>query len=229
MIYSSYRVSLEHCFLFLLFSLSRSFSLDSFGRGMRGPGRGHVGTPKVSANGDAVMRDSTMTEATKQNLLTRVLYCTCEESLAACCQANTLTICALTQRNQDTRGTSNSAPSCVSTPLVATIRSHHSSPPFVATRPHSKPFGAIRCQHSSPLDANRSHHRTTSSPGALGPPWRPRLSHCDFKTVTLTRDSEQLVARLSTVAQIRSTHLHCHRLWISRSTQYHPSVDVESF
>ena len=130
---------------------------------MKVPERDHIGTPQLSALGETVMIDSIMAEATSQVLLTQVLQYTCEDSPAVSCQTHKLTICALTQRSQDTRGTFHVSPLLCPpfaphrshhwTPLVATIRRH--SPPFVAKRLDS----SIRGHHSTPADAFRRHHQ----------------------------------------------------------------------
>ena len=88
-----------------------------------------------------------MAEATNQVLLTQVLQYTCEDSPAVSCQTHKLTICALTQRSQDTRGTFHvSALLC---PPFAPHRNHHWTPLAAAIRRHSSPFAAIRRRLSS--------------------------------------------------------------------------------
>ena len=108
-----------------LLSLSLSLFLSFFWTRNEGPRTGSRWNTTAVSLGDTVTIDSIMTEAINQILLALVLYCT--------------TICAPTQRSQDTKGLSKSAPSCAqpsSKPFHAIRR--HSYPPFVATRSHSK-------------------------------------------------------------------------------------------
>ena len=123
-----------------------------------------------------------------------------------------LTICALTQRNQDSRGTFQVC-AVWYPPIEATTR-RHSTPPFVAT---------IR-RDSRPIEA-------TTIPLGRGVRLDPRggwgchavagLYFLSFHELPPfhTSLSKLWPTNLSTVVQILQTHLQSHRLWTPGSTQ----------